>query len=186
MIQSREDLKEYISRDNNFLQPKGFKEKLVSRLAKYPAQALKRYLFFLRKQEYYINTAKGSKVKGLLGLYYERKKNDLGMRLGIEIAPNCFGKGLSIWHAGCIVVNSNARIGDNCILHGSNCIGNNGQSPGVPKIGSNVDIGFGAVVIGDIEIADNVTIGANAVVNKSVLEPGCVVAGVPAKVIHKK
>ena len=39
---------------------------------------------------------------------------------------------------------------------------------------------YGAVVIGEIEIADDVVIGANAVVNKSVLVPGSVVVGVPA------
>lgn len=40
-----------------------------------------------------------------------------------------------------------------------------------PKIGDNVYIGPGAVLFGDIEIADNCWIGANAVVNKSFLEP---------------
>ena len=37
------------------------------------------------------------------------------------------------------------------------------------RIGNNVYIGPGAIIFGDIEIADNVSIGANATVNKSVL-----------------
>lgn len=186
MIASKRDLHCYIAADNHFLIPGNLKEKLIAHYASYPTQSLKRYLYYLRKQEYYINTARGNKIKGLLGLYYERRKNCLGMKLGIEIGPNCFGKGLSIWHAGSIVVNTNAKIGENCTLHGANCIGNNGKTQGAPRIGNNVDIGYGAVIIGDIEIADNVTIGANAVVNKSILEPGCVAAGVPAKVVYKK
>lgn len=185
MIASKDDLNCYIAADNRFLIPGNLKSKIVADFASYPTQSIKRYLRYLRKQEYYINTAKGSKIKGLLGLLYERKKNRLGMRLGIEIGPNCFGKGLSIWHAGSIVVNSNVRAGDNCTLHGANCIGNNGKTQEVPRIGKNVDFGYGAVIIGDIEIVDNVKIGANAVVNKSVTEPGCTVVGIPARVICK-
>ena len=66
-------------------------------------------------------------------------------------------------------------------MHGGNCIGNNGLTEAVPHIGNRVDIGYGAVIIGDVEIADDVKIGANAVVNKSILEPGCTVVGVPAR-----
>ena len=47
-------------------------------------------------------------------------------------------------------------------------------------------IGVGVVIIGDVEIADNIVIGANAVVNKSFLEPGITIAGVPARKISDK
>ena len=53
----------------------------------------------------------------------------------------------------------------------------------MPKIGNNVVIGVGAVVLGDIHIADGIAIGANAVVNKSFGEPSIAIAGVPAKKI---
>lgn len=181
MIQSKKDMFEYIESDNHWLLPENIRIKISAAFANYPTQSLKKYLFYLRKQEYYINTAKGNRIKGILGLYYERKKNKLGIRLGIEIGPNCFGKGVSIYHIGSIIVNSAVRAGENCKLHGGNCIGNNGKTEGVPRIGNNVDIGYGAVLIGDIVIADNVTIGANAVVNRSVLEPGSTVVGIPAK-----
>lgn len=181
MIKSKKDLYKFIKKDNEKYMQTGFKMKLVLRFTQFPMLLIKRYLVCLRKQEYYINTANGNKLKGLLGLFYERRKNKLGRQLGIEIEPNCFDMGLTIWHSYGIVINSKARIGKNCVLHGSNCIGNNGISDGVPSIGNNVDIGYGAVIIGDIIIADNVIIGANAVVNKSVLTPGSVVAGVPAR-----
>lgn len=50
-------------------------------------------------------------------------------------------------------------------------------------IGNNVYIRMGARILGDITIADNVVIGANAVVTKSITEPGITVAGIPVKKI---
>lgn len=44
--------------------------------------------------------------------------------------------------------------------------------------------GAGSVILGDIEIGDGVTIGASAVVVKSV-PAGCVVVGVPGKIIKR-
>lgn len=181
MIKSKEELKAFIKEDNSWYVLHNNKAGLIDRFISCPAVKIRRYLKYLRKQEYFINTANGNKLKGLIGLYYERKKNKIGINLGIEIHPNCFDSGLSIFHTGSIAVNHASRIGKNCKLHGANCIGNNGKDCGVPKIGDNVDIGYGAVVIGDITIADSITIGANAVVNRSFLEPGITIAGVPAK-----
>ena len=48
-----------------------------------------------------------------------------------------------------------------------------------------MDIGQNAQILGGITIADGVSIGAGAVVTKSVLIPGVVVAGVPARIIKK-
>jgi len=183
VINSKKDLKEYVKADNSWSNCDGWKNKFIQWFSNYPSYELKKYLVFLRKQEYYINTARGNKIKGALGLYYERKKNKLGMRLGIDISPNSFGKGLQIYHSGNIIINHAVRAGENCKLHGGNCIGNNGKTQAVPILGNNVDIGFGAVIIGDISIADNVIIGANAVVNRSITETNSVYVGVPAKKI---
>ena len=183
MIYSQHDLMEYIKADNATYEPTTIKYRLIASFCHYTSHDLSKYLKYLRKQEYYINTANGNRLKGAIGLLYERKVNKLGNRLGIEIGPNCFDKGLTIYHIGSIIINPAARIGSNCKLHGANCIGNNGRTEGVPYIGNNVDIGYGAVVIGDIEIADDVVIGANAVVNKSVLVPGSIVVGVPGRII---
>ena len=62
-------------------------------------------------------------------------------------------------------------------------IGANGGSDKAPIIGNDVYIGPGAVIYGDIRIADGCYIGANAVVNKSIVEPHSVVVGAPAKII---
>ena len=51
------------------------------------------------------------------------------------------------------------------------------------SIGNNVDIGIGAKILGGIEIADNIKIGANAVVVKSELEKGKTLVGIPAHTV---
>ncbi len=51
-----------------------------------------------------------------------------------------------------------------------------------PIIGDHVDIGAGAVIVGDIKVGENSVIGANSVVYSNV-PPNSVVIGVPAKLI---
>ena len=183
MIQSKQDLIEYLDADNHWRLPSNMKERIIQRFSADPAWILRRYMFYLRKQEYFVNTAKRNKFKQYSALYYEGRKNRLGVRLGIEIGPNVFGKGLNLYHGGSIIINPAVRAGTGCSLHGANCIGNNGITQTAPVLGNNVDVGYGAVIIGNVIIADNVKIGANAVVNRSIKEPGCVVAGVPAQIV---
>lgn len=138
-----------------------------------------KYQEALRKYEFYYNN--NNKIKYRFWLL---RKNRLGARLGIQLRHNVAEKGLHIWHYGSIIVNGNAKIGKNCQLHGMNCIGNKGdKSDAAPTIGNNVDIGVGAVIIGNIHIADDVKIGANAVVVKSCYERGAVLVGNPARII---
>lgn len=51
-------------------------------------------------------------------------------------------------------------------------------------VGSDVSIGAGAKLIGEIDVGNNAVIGANAVVVKSVPE-GATAVGVPAKIVEK-
>ena len=63
-----------------------------------------------------------------------------------------------------------------------NCIGNKGpKSSPCPIIGNNVEIGVGAKIIGGVTIADDIVIGAGAVVVDSFLEKGIIIGGVPAR-----
>ena len=136
----------------------------------------------LRWLEYYSNFSKLKKIIFLPKYCLKKIKfKRLSIKLGFSIPLNVFGAGLSIAHYGTIVVNPNARIGKNCRIHeGVNIGATNGDSA-APQIGNNVFIGTGAKIIGNIKIADDVAIGANAVVVKSILESGCTYAGVPAK-----
>lgn len=182
MIKTKNDLKRYLNSDSKLL----FSENRIQH-EKYmkktndPRYLVSVYIRYLRKEEYYLNCKPSNVFSKLFNLVYEKRRNRLGAKIGFNMEPNCFDEGLTIFHSGSIVVNSESKIGKNCKLHGNNCIGNNGLTNLCPKIGNNVDVGFGAVIIGDIEIADDIKIGANAVVNKSFLEPGITIAGVPAK-----
>ena len=82
-----------------------------------------------------------------------------------------------------IVLSGKASIGESYTIMNPVTIGvDNIKGGGAPTIGSNVEIGAGAKVLGAIEIGDNVKIGANSVVTKDVPDY-CVAVGSPAKVI---
>ena len=133
-----------------------------------------KYICCLRKEEDTNNK--------ILKYWHRRRKNILGARLGFLIYEGSCGKGLKIWHYGNIIINGYSKIGENCVLHGQNCIGNKGDSSPLdaPTIGNNVDIGVGASIIGGVFIADGVKIGAGAVVTKSCYEKGATLVGIPA------
>lgn len=140
----------------------------------------------LRKLEYYKNCKSGylSKI-----IYYKTliKYFKLSLKIGVEIPPNVFGPGLSIAHKGTIVINTFAKIGANCRIHTCVNIGTAaGYESKAPIIGDNVYIAPGVKIFGEIIIANNIAIGANAVVNKSFTEPNINIAGIPAKKISDK
>ena len=138
------------------------------------------YVRLLRICEFLMNSNTGNNAfKTLKFAYYERKRNKLGNRLGFYLPLNVFDEGLRIEHNGSVIVNPKAKVGKNCHIHGVCCIGNTGQSADVPVLGNNVDIGWGAIIVG-IKVADNVVIGANAVVSKSIDVPNSVWVGIPA------
>lgn len=141
-----------------------------------------RYLFYLRKTEKYQDKYK--LADRILFLVNKRKKNKIGLKLGFQIPEGCFGKGLKIYHASNIVVNSAARIGQDCEIVGNVCIGSSGGGK-APQLGKNVHIGWGASVIGDVLVPDNAVIGAGAVVIRSSFGDSVKLVGVPAKEIKK-
>ncbi|MGL5541096.1 MAG: serine O-acetyltransferase EpsC [Erysipelotrichaceae bacterium] len=105
---------------------------------------------------------------------------------GIEIHPGAtIGKGLFIDHGMGVVIGETAIIGDDCIIFHGVTIGASGK-PSVkgerrhPKIGNRVMVGAHALVLGGIEIGDDTTIGANAVVTKDAPN-GVTLIGMPAK-----
>lgn len=181
MINSRRDLKEYILADRSYYGSYTLKHRVRFMLTNDHLYAIRKYMTLLRKEEYYHN--KKGVINRLIELVIARRKNNLGNRLGYYIRPNSLGKGVTLFHHGTIIIHGNARLGQNCKLHGDNCIGNNGLTNETPIIGNNVDIGFGAKVIGGVTIADNIKIGAGAVVVKSCLNSDATLVGIPAKEI---
>ncbi len=103
---------------------------------------------------------------------------------GIEIHPGAqIGKDFFIDHGMGVVIGETSIIGDNVLLYQGVTLGGTGLEKGKrhPTIGSNVVIGTGANVLGNITIGDNSYIGANAVVIKDV-PPNSTVVGVPGRI----
>ena len=156
------------------------KERFLEWLIRPERYYIRRYLRFLRQEEQYTF----SRPNKLLAFWYKARKNRLGSRLGFIISAGCFGEGLQLEHFGSVIVNPKARIGKNCKIHGNCCIGSDGGYPDdSPVIGDNVDIGQGAQILGGIKVADDVRIGAGAVVVKDILTKGVTVVGIPARII---
>lgn len=107
--------------------------------------------------------------------------------LGIELPwKTRVGKGLAIYHGHALVINDGSIIGENCTLRHCTTIGNKQLSDGgfsnCPVIGDNVDIGSNVCIIGPIKVGDNVFVGAGSVVIKDV-PSNSVVVGNPARVV---
>lgn len=180
MIRTKKELKYVLEQEKKLYYHYNRKDLFINIITSDGRLLIWRFIKILRTCEYHYNNKNRSLVHSLLYLYYRRKKNKWGLKLGIDIWENSFDQGLMIYHPGNIIINGNAKIGKNCKLHGDNCIGNDGKTIKCPVIGDNVDIGIGVSIIGDITICDNVIIGAGAVVINSITESGTYV-GVPAK-----
>ena len=179
MIKTKSDLKRYLKLDaeKNEIESEGLKNRI--QLILNPRM---RFTRNLRYYEFYANQPRTLWNRLMTAYrYYIHKR--VSYKLGYTIYKNNFGPGVCFCHYGTLVVNKDARIGKNCRIHVGVNIG--GYSGGVPIIGDNVYIGPGAKIFGGIIIGNNVSIGANAVVNKSVPD-NAVVAGVPAKIIKIK
>ena len=178
MIQSKEDYHYYleadrVALDKDYRRPRFFGDEVW------------KFQRLLRKAEYYEN-CKGDFLSRKYLNYLRLKLYRLGLQLGFSIPRNVFGPGLSIAHFGPILIADRVQVGTNCRIHHCVTIGVAGDNRRAPQIGDNVFIGTGAVIIGEIKIADGIAIGANSYVNKSFTEPGITIAGCPAKKVSDK
>ena len=176
MIDNRDTYQQYIRQDQRALgrqqdaRPRFFGDEIW------------KFEILLRKVEFDINCRHGAAGK-LIGKWHKIWFHRLSVRLGFTIPPNVFGPGLSIPHYGTIVVHGNVRAGKNCRLQEGVTIGATNGSHEAAVIGDNCYFGSGAKVIGAVRIADDVAVGANAVVTKDIAEPGTTWAGAPARKI---
>lgn len=146
---------------------------------------IRKYVYLLRKDEYYTYKSEENSLFKILSFYYRRRRNKLGCILGMNIPINTCGRGLLIYHSIGIIIHRNARIGNDCKLHGMNCIGNKGENSGLPIIGDRLDLGVGASIIGPIQLNDDIIVAANSVVTKSIVNSNVIVAGSPARELRK-
>lgn len=186
MIQSKKELKKYIESDLKSLGYYPLSMKMRIHALFHPE--IWKFQVILRKTEYLKNCKQSNifqkifyKFKYILFIRY-------GYKLGYTIPLNVCGPGLCLCHVGSIIINERAKIGANARIHVGVNIGNSSKlncwtPDNVPIIGNNVYIGPGVKMFGKITIGNNVAIGANAVVNKSI--PDYVtVAGIPAHIIN--
>jgi serine O-acetyltransferase len=107
---------------------------------------------------------------------------------GIEIHPGAtIGRRLVIDHGMGVVVGETAVIGEDCLIYHGVTLG--GKKPGDrqhfegrrhPEVGSDVTIGAGACVLGDVVVGDGARVAAHAVVVNDV-PAGALAVGIPAK-----
>ena len=106
---------------------------------------------------------------------------------GIEIHPGAqIGLGVFIDHGMGVVIGETAIIGDYALIYQGVTLGGTGKQSGKrhPTIGKNVVVGAGAKVLGNLNIGDDVRIGAGSVVLRDV-PSDCTVVGIPGRIIYK-
>jgi serine O-acetyltransferase len=94
------------------------------------------------------------------------------------------GRRFLIGHQGAIVIHRYCTIGDDCTVRQGVTIGaaDEWDPAGGPMLGDGVDIGAGAMVLGDIRIGSRVRIGPNAVVTTDVPDDSTVFAP-PSRIV---
>ena len=176
MIKTKDDLQYYLlcdrlARGEKREHPSLFGDKLW------------KFQILYREAEYHYNN-RGNPLHLLAYIVTYARFRRQRDRLCSEFPLNVFGEGLTIWHGQNIIVNSNARVGRNFSISAGCCIGQaNGE---VPVIGDNVEMTIGSRILGGITVADDVTVGAGALVIKDIDTPCTTWGGVPAKCISTK
>ena len=106
---------------------------------------------------------------------------------GIEIHPGAaIGSGVFIDHGMGVVIGETAIVGDMSLIYQGVTLGGTGKESGKrhPTIGTGVIVGAGAKVLGNIQIGNNVRIGAGSVVLREV-PSDCTVVGVPGRILYR-
>ena len=177
-IHTREQLKDWLSVELRHYENQGHMQDLLNLFNANQGAILRRHMILLRTTEYHINA--GHRLRAQ---FWKQRLRRLQNRYELHVALNCCGRGLQIAHLGPILMNGSVTVGENCTFHFNTGLVAGGTDNGVPTLGDNVVVGFGAVVLGGVHVADGIAIGANAVVNKDFLEPDIAIAGVPARKI---
>ncbi len=167
--QIKEDLYRYIGKDCN---------RIICQI---------RYVLFTPGFQYIYFFRKTASAPKLFRLFWHIGLRFCMFKTGIQIPYSTkIGSGFRIVHFGHIVVNPQTVIGKNFNISQGVLIGNSdGKRKGVPTIGDNVCINANAIVIGGVNIGNNVLIAPGAFVNFDVPD-NSIVIGNPGKIIHRE
>lgn len=127
-IYNREDLRNCLKADSvNFQsQVSSWKKRLKYNFLSTPISEQKHiwaYIKHMRYVEYYGFMKKKNIIFLIPYIYHLRRLMKESHITGYQIEPGTCGKGLTIWHWGPIIVNGNARLGNNCTLYPGVLIG---------------------------------------------------------------
>ena len=121
----------------------------------------------------------------LLGYFIRVSAHITKILTGIEIHPAAqIGKAFFIDHGSGVVIGETTIIGDNVTIYQGVTLGgvSTKKEKRHPTLGSNIIVGAGAKILGNISIGDYVQVGANSVVIKDIPAYSTVV-GVPGRIV---
>ncbi len=130
-------------------------------------------------------TKKWGILNGLIRFFVRVAAHAIKIITGIEIHPAAqIGKDFFIDHGTGVVIGETTIIGDNVTLYQGVTLGgvSTKKEKRHPTLASNIVIGAGAKVLGNIEIGDYVQVGANSVVLKDIPSYSTVV-GIPGRIV---
>lgn len=151
-------------------------------------EPLKRRLFRPKELQYLRFLRRCQENHGLLRLYYRFRLKHLSIHTHIQIPWNTqIGEGLYLGHLGRIIINEDAILGKNINIATGVTIGqtNRGRNKGCPIIGDNCWIGTNAVIVGKVNIGNDVLIAPLSYVNFDVPDHS-VVLGNPGKIFPRE
>ena len=184
MIRTKQNLQDYISTERALWIHRNYPNRNEPKYVDCKKEL--QFVKALRHVEYALSLSGPKKWMGGGYIYWKLRYTVLSKMNHVEIPPFVFDKGLMIVHLQNIVVSAETKVGKYCCLYHNTTMGiSNGRNDKgkCPVIGDGVTVCVGAGLFGNIEIADGITVGANAVVTKSFQERNCVIGGIPAKVI---
>lgn len=138
------------------------------------------YMYFLRKMQ--------SASNPVAKAYYKFRLHRLSLKTNIQISSAAkIGEGFYIGHTGRIIINPQAVLGKNINIATGVVIGreNRGEREGAPTIGDNCWIGANSVIVGKVNIGNDVFIAPLTFVNFDVPDHSIVI-GNPAKISPKE
>ncbi len=107
---------------------------------------------------------------------------------GIEIHPGAvIGRRFFIDHSMGVVIGETTIIGDDCMLYHGVTLGGTtwDKVKRHPTLKNGVVIGAGAKILGPVTLGNNVRVGSNSVVVRSIDDNETVV-GIPGRIVRKK
>ena len=139
-----------------------------------------KYICLYRK--YQVNIGK------IWGKIYLKSLKRLERKTGFSFEGNpYFGEGLIIGHWGKIVINSQAKFGNDIFITHGVTVGRDirGKRAGTPVFGDKVCIRANSTVVGNVRIGNDVLIAPNTFVNFDVPDHSIVI-GNPATIHHRE